>query len=151
RLVTVDTGFDRAGVLLVAMNFKGAGIPDSQVVAAQSDMLRRIRELPGVGAASASLITPIGRVSWNDFIIVPGFAPARADDSVAWFNQVSDRYFATMGTALLAGRDITAEDIAGKRSVAVIGEAMAKRVYGSAGAALGRSFRTQVGNGTSPS
>ena len=150
RLVTLDPGFDRAGVLLVAMNFRGAGVPDSQLVAAQTDMLRRIRELPGVGAASASLITPIGGMAWNDFIIVPGFAPARTDESLAWFNQVSDRYFATLSIAPLAGRDISAEDIAARRSVAVIGETMARRVFGSPGAALGRSFRTQVGNGTSP-
>jgi predicted permease len=150
RLMTLDSGFDRSGVLLVAMNFRNAGTPDSQLIAAQTDLLRRIRAQPGLGAASASVITPIGRAGWNDFIIAPGFAPASMADSLAYFNQVSDRYFATMGTALLAGRDIVAEDITGRRNVAVVSEAFAKRVFGSTTAALGRSFRTPIGNGTSP-
>jgi putative ABC transport system permease protein len=150
RLMTLDSGFDRSGVLLVAMNFRNAGTPDSQLIATQTELLRRIREQPGLGRASASVITPIGHIGWNDFVIAPGFVPASKADSLAWFNQVSDGYFATMGTALLAGRDITAEDIAGKRNVVVISETFAKRVFGSNSAALGKSFRTPVGNGTSP-
>jgi putative ABC transport system permease protein len=149
RLVTLDPGFRRDGVLLMSMDFSNAGIKNRALITAQSQLLRQVRDLPGVASASASLITPIGHTGWNDLLLVPGYSPATFKDSLAFFNQVSPGYFGTMGTGLMAGRDITEDDVAQAHNVAVINETMARRVFGTA-SALGRTFRTPVGDSASP-
>jgi predicted permease len=149
KLVTLDPGFRRDGVLLVTMRFGNTGVPDSQLTTLESDVLLRLRTLPGVTSASAATLTPIGNMSWNDYVAVPGYAPTKGDDSIAFFNQVADDYFATLGTTLLWGRDISPDDITHTHRVAVINQTMAQRFFGSV-SPLGRSFRTVVGDSTSP-
>ena len=149
RLVTLDPGFQRDGVYLVQLDFGAAGLKGHDLVTIPGDVLRRVRELPGVTSASLSALTPISHTGWNDFVLVPGAPSSSRRDSLAFFNQVSDRYFVTLGTRLLAGRDITADDIAAGRSVAVINETMAHRFFGTA-SPIGRTFRTPVGDSAGP-
>jgi predicted permease len=149
RLVTLDPGFRRDGVLLAAMDLGGTGLKDRQLVTVPSEILRQIRAVPGVTSASMSMVTPVGHSGWNDFVRAQGFNPTSFQDSLAWFNHVSEGYFTTLGTELLAGRDITAEDVAQSRSVAVIDQTMARRVFGM-DRPIGRTFQTPVGDTASP-
>jgi hypothetical protein len=59
-------------------------------------------------------------------------------------NRVSDGYFQTMGTRLLAGRDFDATDVIGGPAVAIVNEAFARKFLhaDAPAAALGRQFRT---------
>ena len=64
----------------------------------------------------------------------------------AFFNAVSDGYFATLGTRLLAGRDFDVHDVAGAPPVAVINEAMARKFFRGAnpvGRRIGTSQRSR--------
>ena len=148
RLATLDPGFQAQGVLVVQASFRNVGLDDAGTALARSELLRRLRALPGVDAASASLLTPLGNMRWNDRLVVPGYTPAAADDAVAFFNAVSDGYFATLGTPLLAGRDLAESDAAGAPRVAVVSQAFARKFLG-AGSPLGRTFSTRVGDSTS--
>ena len=148
RLVALDPGFRREGVLLVSMNFGTAGYKDSQFTAVKMQTLERLRALPGVTSASASLLTPIGSMSWNNFVLVAGYSPTNQRDSLVWFNEVTDKFFATYGTTMLSGHDFLAEDISGKRKVAVINESMAKRFYAGVDP-IGRTFRMRGGGDSS--
>ena len=148
KLSTIDPGFRRDGILLVHMNLANTGFDSPHRYAAQRQLLEQVRTLPGVDAASGSAITPVSQTSWNDFIVVPGYEPPSRNDALAWFNQVSDGYFATMGTPLLGGRDISRSDGPGTARVAVINMAMARKFFGG-GMPVGRSFRTRIGRETS--
>jgi predicted permease len=64
-------------------------------------------------------------------------------------NEVSDGYFATMGTSLIAGRDFNASDVSGSVKVAIINEAMAKTVFGSS-SAIGKRFQMSEGKDYGP-
>ena len=149
RLLTLDPGFERDGVLLVAADLSQAGFSEDRLRTADRELLERLRGLPGVGAAGASLVTPIGPTSWNDFVAAEGFTPAKKDDSLVWFNGVSDGYFATLETRLLAGRDFDDRDVAGSARVAVIDEAMARKFFGEP-YPLGKSFHTDQNSGPGP-
>jgi predicted permease len=129
RLSTLDPGFRPRGVLVVQASFRNAGLDEGGLAIARSDLLRRLRALPGVDAASASLLTPLGNMRWNDALVVPGYTPAAAKDAVAFFNAVSDGYFSTLGTALLAGRDFDRGDVAGSGPVAIVNEAFVKKFF----------------------
>jgi len=149
KLVTLDPGFQREGVLLVSMDFANAGYPKEELRGVYGDILERLRALAGVRSASASLITPISGSGWNGDIEADGFRPKSERDGVVWFNGVSGGYFATMGTRMVAGRDFGPQDVVGAAPVAIINESLARKVFGAADP-VGRVFRTRNGRGVSP-
>ena len=140
NLVTLDPGFRRDGVLIVSVNLRNAGYGSDRYGAVHSDLLGRFRALPGVQAAAASVITPISGSSWNDFIRVDGFTPKSTDDALAYFNQVTDGFFAAMGTPLLAGRDFDARDRLGAQPVVIVNDALAKKFFNET-SPLGKYYR----------
>jgi putative ABC transport system permease protein len=148
KLDTFNPGFQREGVLLAQLDFGSAGFKEADQTVAAMDVLRRIRQIPGVTAASMSMLAPLGDGGLSDFVLAPGFTPANKSDGEAFFNGVSEGYFATLHTALRAGRDITSDDVYQRRRVAVINETMARRVFGSP-SPLGQSFRTPEGDSAS--
>jgi putative ABC transport system permease protein len=137
RLATLDPGFRSEGVLLASLNLRGTGLPDERLPALKREILEAVRATPGVRSASASAITPVSGAAWNGRVVVDGYTPARRDDDLVFFNSVSEGFFATMGTPLLAGRDFDRGDAAGSETVAVINEAMARRFFAGA-SPLGR-------------
>lgn len=149
KLTTLDPGFRRDGLLLVQMDFAKLKLADEEQRVAQSDLLGRLRGLPGVTSAAAAFITPISRMSWNELIDVPGYTPSGPSDAIAFFNQVSDGYFQTLGTSLLAGRDIAPAEGAHSPRVAIINQTMARKFFG-AGDPLGKTFQTKLGDTASP-
>ena len=141
KLTTLDAGFRHEGVLLVATSMRNAGISDSAFGPLRQQLLERFRSQPGVQAASISQITPISGSAWNELVETDGFKAATLDDGLVYFNEVSDGFFATMGTPFRAGRDFDRRDVAGARKVAIINETMARRFFGASNP-LGKSFYT---------
>ncbi|HYC52427.1 MAG TPA: ABC transporter permease [Gemmatimonadaceae bacterium] len=144
NLSTMDPGFSAEGVLIANSGFRRAGIPAARFSEIRRDLLMRVRSLPGVQSAALADLTPVGGSSWNDEVHVEGFTPATRQDGVIWFNQVSDAYFATMDTRLLAGRDFDATDVVNGPKTAIVTQSVAERVF--AGKALGRTYRTKRGD-----
>ena len=91
-----------------------------------------------------SQLTPLGNSTWNEEISDRGFTPKSEDDGIAYFNEVSDGYFRTMGTPLLVGRDFNGNDRVGTLAVAIINETMARRFYGASNP-VGKTFRYREG------
>ncbi|HKV72696.1 MAG TPA: ABC transporter permease [Gemmatimonadales bacterium] len=146
RLVTTDLGFRPRGVLLMNVDFRRAQLGSgTALVTSETNLLSQVRTLPGVEGASLSVITPLSGIAWNSPVSVPGYSPHRMQDSLAYFNQVSDGFFATLGTPIRAGRDISSLDISEGKNVAVINESMANRMFGTS-APLGKTFK--MGSGT---
>jgi predicted permease len=102
-----------------------------------------------VRSASASPFTPISGSAWNDVIRVDGFAAKSDDDATVMFNEVSDGYFATLGTALVAGRDFDARDRAGAQPVAIVNETLARKFFKDA-SPLGRTYRLVMHDSLGP-
>ena len=157
RLATLDPGFRSAGVLLAGVNTRPAGIPADQLGDTYRRILERLRAIPGVAAASAAAITPFGTTNMQLVIAVEGYTSTPGDDTSVRLNNVSDGYFATIGTRLLAGRDFNGGDVPGSPAVAIVNEELARRFFGGARpgstgaeAAIGQHFRVKVGNGLSP-
>ncbi len=140
-LSTLDPGFSREGVLVVQADLRSAGLGGERADVTRDELLRRLRALSGVASVSASFNTPVSNSMWNQRIEAAGYTPRSERDDYAYFNQVTDGYFATMGTPLLAGRDIAPLDGRGSARVAVVTEAMARRFFGSTDP-VGRTFRT---------
>jgi predicted permease len=145
NLRTMDPGFTADGVLVVNAGFGRAGIPAEQRPQLRRGLLERVRGMPGVRAAALADLTPVGGSAWNNEIHVDGYVPAKERDNLFWFNEVSDGYFATMETRLLAGRDFDATDVVNAPRTAIVSQSVADRVFGGA-SPLGRQYRTKMGD-----
>jgi predicted permease len=132
RLATLDPGFRSDGVLLAAVDLRNARLPDERLVGVKREILETVRAVPGVRSSSASALTPVSGSGWNGRVVVDGYVPAGQYDDLVFLNAVSDGFFATLGTPLLAGRDFDRGDAAGAEPVAVVNEAMARKFFGGA-------------------
>lgn len=144
KLTTLNPGFDRDGIVLARVDLRGARQAPENRPALYRELLDRVRSVPGVTSASSSDITPVGDSMWNDEIRVDGFQPKSAKDSVVLFNQISDRYFETLGTPLLDGRDFNEHDTVQSPKVAIVNETFAARFFPGT-RAIGRTYRVTGG------
>jgi predicted permease len=131
RLYAVDGGFDGRRVLIVSVRHDGNYSPErSQLV--QAAIVERLRALPGVQAASAAQVLPIGGGLWSRDVRVEGDDRRGGDAESVGFNVIAPDYFATLGTPLVAGREFDARDTAGAPPAAIVNEAFARYYFGSA-------------------
>jgi predicted permease len=142
NLTGMDMGFKRENVLLVGVNIRALNTPTAARQALFDELLERVKSIPGVQSASESDLTPVSGSSWNDVIHPDGYTSKGGDDLLVWFNRVSPKYFETLGTPLLAGRDFDSRDTLNSPKVAIINESVARRFYGSA-SPLGKTYWTE--------
>ncbi len=133
----MDAGFERGGLRLVSVNPGVAGFRDARLNSFYQALLQQVESLPGVRAASLSLITPIAGGGVDFTAKVEGYTPQPHEDNDVYVNYVSPGYFAAFGTPLLAGRDFAWHDRPESPSVAMINESMA-RYYFHGASPLGR-------------
>ncbi|HEX8361243.1 MAG TPA: ABC transporter permease, partial [Longimicrobium sp.] len=137
-LTTLDPGFRREGVLLAEVDLRNAGYSGEQAEVVRRELLDRLRTLRGVVSASASMLTPISGAGWNGIARAGG----AAEGEMVMMNAVTDGYFRTLGTPLVAGRELLPGDRRGAPPVAVVNEAMARRHCGSR-SPLGQEIRVE--------
>jgi putative ABC transport system permease protein len=125
NLMTLDAGFTQDGILVVTMDLRRAGVPEERRTAVFADITSRLAALPGVTSAAQAFIVPVSGSGWNNNIVING---KKYTENVN-FNEVSDGYFRTMGTPLLAGRDFDARDTAGSEKVAVVTQLFARKFF----------------------
>jgi putative ABC transport system permease protein len=145
RLERLDPGFEREHILLVSVDLRNGHYPQERRRAVFEEMLRHLRTLPGVRSASASRMTPISGGFWNQDLQIEGYASKGKDDTLVYFNQVSDRFFETLGTGRLAGRDFNSHDTPESPKVAVVNQTMANKFF-SGQNPIGKRYRAEEGN-----
>src|SRR6267154_588142 len=132
-------GFREQNVLLFSIRPGMIGYTDAQVTELYERLLEQIKRTPSVSAVTFSAFSPLA--GWSGFTDarVEGYTPRQGEYPAISVNFVGPRYFRTMGTAVLLGRDIAEEDRAGHPKVAVINEAMAQHFFGDSNP-IGRRF-----------
>ena len=105
-------GVDRQ-VLVVTADAEAGGYEDERAAGYYQQLLERVRNVPGVAAASISMYPPLsgGDGAWTQNAGIDGAAPGTDAASVVYFNTISSGYFRTTGMTLLRGRDIADSDI----------------------------------------
>jgi hypothetical protein len=92
-------------------------------------VLERVRALPGVDAASLSVLTPLSGRDTGRSIAVQGFEPRDETDRIVHLNHVSEDYFRTFGVKIVAGRAFAPDDAGPAAKVAVLNEAAARAYF----------------------
>jgi predicted permease len=122
-----------------------AQVPDSQrdrLVHMEQDMRDKIAALPGVSSVSLSTAIPMSGSDSNDILMAADRTYKENEiPPIRRFKFVSPGFFSTLGTPIIAGRDLTWADTYGKFPVAIISENFAKEYWGSASNAIGKRIR----------
>ena len=113
------------------------------VMRMQQDMLNTIAALPGVSSVAFTTRLPMdpndrwsAALAHEDQPHTGGAAPPNRQVKV-----ISPGSFETFGTAIVAGRDYTWTDLEELRDVAIVSESLAREMWGSPQAALGKRIR----------
>jgi predicted permease len=126
-------------------------IPESQVkepdrvARMQQEMLRKISAIPGVSSAAFANAVPTDGVNSTDLLYAEDRPYAEGKlPPFRRFKFIAPGFFETMGTRLIAGRDITWTDIYDQRQVAMVSENMARELWRAPASAIGKRIRENM-------
>jgi predicted permease len=145
-LMHVPPGFTAPDTLQTFRVF----IPETQIPDSERDRLVRMEQeirdkvaaIPGVSSVSFGSHIPMDGRSSNDVLVAEDRTYKEGElPPIRRFKFISPGFFATLGTPLVVGRDLTWTDIYSKRPVAIISENFAREYWHSAPGALGKRIR----------
>jgi predicted permease len=140
KAMAVDFGFRADDTVLAEVDSRLGGYSTPQALDLYANVERRLAALPDVEAVSIGAIVPLGLTEINRGVRRAGInvpkdvRPQRPEDGQAFnvpWNAVSGGYFAAMGVPLQQGRTFSEVEayVAGGRTIAVIDEALARRLW----------------------
>jgi predicted permease len=147
----VETGFKADDTFLLEADASLGGYNETRSMQFYQAAGERLASLPGVQSVSIASVVPFGMVSLDRSVLRAGLTPAKdakpatAAEGLAFgarWNSVGSDYFTTVGLPLRRGRSFTkAEaDVKGTPAVAIIDEALAKKLWPD-GDALGQRLQ----------
>jgi predicted permease len=107
-----------------------------------AQLVSRLKALPGVKDACVARVVPFTGSGGGatKVVLAPGeFAPPTAGTPV-WYDWVGSGYFHVMGIPILRGRAFEGRDTTGVLPVAIVNQALAKRLFGTTDV-VGRHIR----------
>jgi predicted permease len=134
---------DPEAVLTVRIAIPEAVIADPLATArAHEQIVRRLAEVRGVQSVGQTSSITMDGANRKDPLFAEGVNEAGGQmPPLRRMKWIAPGYFAVIGNPLLAGRDITWEDVHDRRPVAVVSVTLARELFGDAAAAIGRRVR----------
>jgi putative ABC transport system permease protein len=131
NLRSVNPGFAPDGRLLFDAAAMGPRFPDNRaVLTAFTELLDRLRTLPGVAAAGSTFNFPLRAGPENALLVhFEGDSDATRNHNSRQ-RIVSPGFFAAMGITLIAGRDFSVDDRPGAAPVAIVNRSFVRQYLG---------------------
>ena len=131
RLMDVNPGFQTAHLLTFQLTLPNSKYPkDATRAAFFTQLLDKIRALPGAVSASADVTPPFSGIgSATDFTIVGEPAPPPGESHGTSVRVIEPDYFRTMSIPLLRGRTFEEREFAQQSNVVVINKALADKYF----------------------
>jgi predicted permease len=134
KLTHQDLGFRPKGVLIAIVDADFSGFKELLDANKHLAIVQRLSEVAGVRMAASAVAGPLGNVTNNVAIALPGRTlPRSAVKEVL----VGSGYFEAMGIPMIAGRPITGADRKDGPRVAVLSESAARLMFGKRNAVGG--------------
>src|SRR5258706_1821817 len=115
---------------------------NEQVVRAQEEILHKLAGIPGVASVGIISNLPMTYGGWHDPIFIEDHTYAEGElPPLRTFRFISPEYLGTLGTPLVAGREITWNDTYKKIPVAMVSENLAREYWHDPSAALRQRIR----------
>ena len=131
NLAHVEPGFRPEGVLTVPVNLPAGtyGEPERQTAFVR-EAVARLGRIPGAVSAGGISVLPMSRGgSATRFYVLDRPAPARGEEPRGDIRIVTPGLLATMGLPLLAGRDFSDRDIAGRPNAIIVNRSVAQEYW----------------------
>jgi predicted permease len=142
-LVNLDTarlGFQPDHLLLFDLNPPGTRYPSGKDVALHHGLEQKLASVPGVDGVTLTQ-NPLVAGSISNGPFTPSNQAKTEQEQDAEYNQVGERFFATMGIPIVAGRGFNDRDTETSRKVAVINRTLAAKFFPKSDP-LGQTFRS---------
>src|SRR5438034_3921322 len=123
----IPLGYDVDPLLFVELNLRGVRLDSARNVQLRQELLDAAQGIPGVEFATRHVTVPFWG-SWNQTLYVAGIDSTNRLGEF-YLNAVTPDYFATLGTRILRGRGVAAQDGAHAPGVMVVSDAMAKTLW----------------------
>jgi predicted permease len=142
RARAVDPGFDPEGVSTARLDLTLLARDEAHGRVFYQRLLERLRGLPGARTASLATWIPLRTLAPPTTAVHAAAEPALPDAGLnVPVSTVSPAYFETLRIPLLSGRGFAEDDRPSSRPVAVVSQALARRLW-PGGGAIGRRLRT---------
>ena len=126
RLTSVDLGYEKAHTLTADLMLY---VPIREVQTFYTDVMPRIRRMPGVEAVGLIQSTPLtGKWTFTDTITREADNATRSVQAAG--NFVAYDYFSAMQIPLVAGRSFTEPELRARRPPVILNEVAAARLFG---------------------
>jgi predicted permease len=127
---SVDPGFSTRTGLFAAVDLLPAGYDTPRGRVFFREALARVRDIPGVEAASFTSRVPLGFGGGSDMgATIDGYTPAPNEEIVVYYSRVAPEYLKAMGIPLVAGRELTERDTTDRPDVGIVNETLARRYF----------------------
>ena len=138
NLRTLDVGFATDHLISFGINPRLSGYQTDQVFPLYRRVRQTLSSLPGTRAVAGTDDPDLANNDDTGNIVIAGYNEREDEDMDVEQPAITPGYFATMQTALLAGRDFTDADGTGKPNVAIVNVAFARHFFGTPQNAIGR-------------
>jgi predicted permease len=128
-LIDTNIGFDRAHVLGVRVDIRGAGYSPEERQALYTRLVDRLQGVPSVQSASLSLNGPLISSQRIGSMSVEGHEDRPNEQLRTNEEIVTDKYFQTVGLRIIQGRDFGPEDRSPDSHNSIVNETMAHRFF----------------------
>ncbi|HEV8395010.1 MAG TPA: ADOP family duplicated permease [Vicinamibacterales bacterium] len=134
-------GMSPGGVMTASFDLGLAGYSRAAGDTLRRRILERLRVHPGVQQVAYGNSLPLNIDQSTTNVYPADRSSMSPRDSMSAFTyQVSPEFFGTLGIRFVEGRSFTEQDTANSQRVAIVNEALAKRIHG-AGSPIGRQIR----------
>ncbi|MBI3405067.1 MAG: ABC transporter permease [Acidobacteria bacterium] len=142
RLLDVKPGFHPENLTTMWLSFSGQKYSKAGTMAQVTEQLiARIEAMPGIQGVAASNDLPLEGQDTNGDPTIEGAPPAPPGQEIMVGQHLANPgFFRAMGIPLLQGRELSARDVSGVPSVAVVNDAMAQKFWPGQNP-IGKKFR----------
>jgi putative ABC transport system permease protein len=123
KLLTVDAGFNQENLLVARVGFRRLNIAPERRIEFTSQLLERLKAVPGVQAAAETDTVPLTGGGRGNAVWMEGKPDNKIDVS---FNRVGIDYFQTIQLPVRSGREFNSHDALGSPKVAIVSETFAR-------------------------
>jgi predicted permease len=144
-LRTIDPGFTQAEHLqTMRINIPESLIAERErVLRIENEIVDRLSAIPGVTAAGFASEMPMEGYNsgWDEIFAQDHTYPPGEIPPMRLYKHVAPGFFHAAGTRLSAGREVTWAEVYNRRPVVLLSENLARELWGSAAAAIGKHVR----------
>jgi predicted permease len=144
-LRTVDPGFaDARHLQIMRISIPNLLIPEAErVTRTQQELLDKLSAILGVKSMGFGSEMPMEGFDsdWDTIFVEGKIYPKGEIPPLHFYKHVSPGFFRAAGTRLLAGRELTWDDVYGLRPVVMVSENLAREEWGTPTNAIGKRLR----------